>query len=68
MLITVCAFATLLTFIYQMHFSYVVYVFTILFGVMDSAVSTHLGLVCGFEMQGNTIEAFSMMYFIRPIF
>jgi hypothetical protein len=52
MCLSTAAFSSLIIFVFQNEFSFIVYVFTFCFGLMDSAVSTHLGLICGFEMQG----------------
>lgn len=50
MTVTSLAYGSLIIFMLMFQFSPLVFVFTFLFGLMDSAISTHLGMICGFEM------------------
>ena len=50
MCLSTAAFGSLINFMTRNEFSLNVYVFTFCFGLMDSAISTHLSLICGFEM------------------
>ena len=68
MLVSTAAFGSLIIFMTQFKYSALVFIFTFFFGVMDSAVSTHLSLICGFEMQDQSVEAISIMFLVRPLF
>ncbi len=67
MCISSLGFVILIYYVALFEYSSLAFAFAFLFGYIDSATSTHLSMICGFELENKSVEAIAIMYLIRPI-
>ena len=50
-MLTTIAFVTLIVYTWIFEYTYLAFVFSFFFGVIDSSTNTHCGMICGFEFE-----------------
>ena len=64
--LSIIGFSILLAFTALYEFNYLAYLFAFVFGIMDSASNTHIGMICGFEFEGYSVEAMGIFFIVKP--
>ena len=57
MVMTTVSFFMIILYNAQFKFNYSVYVFGLIWGLLDSGLNSHCGMILGFEFEGQSAEA-----------
>ncbi|CDW91637.1 major facilitator superfamily protein [Stylonychia lemnae] len=68
LILSTLGYSCLIVYAIMFEFNPLAFVFALIFGMMDGASSTHLGLICGFEFDSQSVFAMGVNYMVKPIF